>query len=291
MEGQDPLLKESSDSRQNPIHKCYLAALRRGYQVFAVQHGGQCFSGPTAHLTYSKYGPSNDCEADDEGGPGANQVYNITGWFTRRPASSTVWSLADTGLLTTLPLSLTDTNWFEAHACPVGIRRSQVFTDQRTRGCYHPRYPEQFAFMIGLLCQCSSTWLIVSFCKRESNSVWLMILFPRFQPFRWVWLAVLSQTVRSRRHHNGGEITGPRTPGWSSKALEWSAGRGMPGNRIPTSGCRWTLEMWPGWRKSTHRGEQPRLNSIAAGVVTGWRNTMSPTAKTTSPSTNTNTTD
>ena len=79
MEGQDPLLKDSYDSRQNPIHKCYLAALKRGHQVFAVQDGGQCFSDPTARQTYNTLGPSNDCKADGEGGPGANQVYNITG--------------------------------------------------------------------------------------------------------------------------------------------------------------------------------------------------------------------
>ena len=96
MEGQDPLLKDSYDSRQNPTHKCYLAALKRGYQVFAVQHGGQCFSGPAAQQTYNKSGPSDACEADGEGGPGANQVYNITGLLTTRPASSTVWSFADT---------------------------------------------------------------------------------------------------------------------------------------------------------------------------------------------------
>ena len=96
LEGQDPLLDGSYRSRQNPIHKCYLTALKRGYQVFAVQHGGQCFSGPTAHQTYNKYGPSDECKSDGEGGPWANQVYNITGLLTTRPASSTVWSLSDT---------------------------------------------------------------------------------------------------------------------------------------------------------------------------------------------------
>ena len=79
MEGQDPLLDGHYRYRENPVHKCYLAALKRGYQVFAVQDGGQCFSGPTAHQTYNKYGPSDACDADGEGGPWANQVYNITG--------------------------------------------------------------------------------------------------------------------------------------------------------------------------------------------------------------------
>ena len=85
MEGQDPFLNDSYHSRENPIHKCYLAALRRGYQVFAVQRGGQCFSGPTAHQTYNKSGPSDACKNDSKGGTWANQVYNIKGWLTTLP--------------------------------------------------------------------------------------------------------------------------------------------------------------------------------------------------------------
>ena len=32
---------------------------RRGYRAFGVQNGGDCFSGPLAHRTYNRYGPSN----------------------------------------------------------------------------------------------------------------------------------------------------------------------------------------------------------------------------------------
>ena len=85
MEDQDPLLDGNYSSRQNPIHKCYLAALKRGYKMFAVQHSGQCFSGHTAYQTYNKYGSSYECKSDGEGGPCANQVYNITGLLTTLP--------------------------------------------------------------------------------------------------------------------------------------------------------------------------------------------------------------
>ena len=47
--------------------------------MFAVQHGGQCFSSATAPQTYDKFGRSSACTADGEGGPFANQVYAFRG--------------------------------------------------------------------------------------------------------------------------------------------------------------------------------------------------------------------
>ena len=52
--------------------------------MFAVQQGGACFSGPDAATTYQEYGRSMNCEEDGEGGPWANQVFNITGRFITR---------------------------------------------------------------------------------------------------------------------------------------------------------------------------------------------------------------
>ena len=79
LEGQDPLLDGSYASRHNATQKCFQAALKRGYKVFAVQNGGWCASSPTARQTYKKYGISTACREDGEGGFWANQVYEIGG--------------------------------------------------------------------------------------------------------------------------------------------------------------------------------------------------------------------
>ena len=59
--------------------KCAVAAMRAGYGVFAVQHGGWCAASATADETFDKYGKSSACEDDGEGGPWANQVYSFNG--------------------------------------------------------------------------------------------------------------------------------------------------------------------------------------------------------------------
>ena len=59
------------------IEKCYIAAKSFGYSVFAIQNGGACRSSSTAESTYNKYGPSTACLGDGEGGPFANDVYQI----------------------------------------------------------------------------------------------------------------------------------------------------------------------------------------------------------------------
>ncbi|XP_078620142.1 zonadhesin-like [Branchiostoma floridae x Branchiostoma japonicum] len=82
LEGTDPRLDNRYyPARQNPIEKCYLVAFDRGFRVFAVQDDGQCFGSADAHNTYKKYGPSTACAADGEGGPWANEVYQITAPF------------------------------------------------------------------------------------------------------------------------------------------------------------------------------------------------------------------
>ena len=53
--------------------------MRVGYSMFAVQDGGECFGSAAAPQTFDKYGKSDACGADGEGGPGANQVYVIKG--------------------------------------------------------------------------------------------------------------------------------------------------------------------------------------------------------------------
>ena len=79
LEGKDPILDGGYKARANAIEKCYEAAKKRGYKVFAVQDGGWCASSATAENTYDKYGPYHTCASDGEGGAWGNQVYFIRG--------------------------------------------------------------------------------------------------------------------------------------------------------------------------------------------------------------------
>ena len=78
LEGRSRLLKGSYRRRKYAIRKCALAAQKRGFRVFAVQHGGWCAASRTGHLTYRRYGRSNRCR-NGKGGPWANDVYVLRG--------------------------------------------------------------------------------------------------------------------------------------------------------------------------------------------------------------------
>ena len=75
LEGKDSILDGSYRARKNPISKCAVAAMRIGYSMFGVQHGGWCVASATAPKTFDKYGKSTACGSDGEGGGWANQVY------------------------------------------------------------------------------------------------------------------------------------------------------------------------------------------------------------------------
>jgi len=77
LEGTDPRLDNAYGARHNPVEKCYQVAHSRGFTVFAVQDGGQCFGSADGHNTFFKYGRSSDCGVDGKGGPKANEVYLI----------------------------------------------------------------------------------------------------------------------------------------------------------------------------------------------------------------------
>lgn len=81
LEGADPVLDGSYKSRQKAVEKCAVAARRKGFHLFAVQDGGWCVANATAEKTFNKYGKSNDCKNDGEGGGWANNVYMIRGWY------------------------------------------------------------------------------------------------------------------------------------------------------------------------------------------------------------------
>lgn len=77
LEGLHPLLNDDYKKRLNPITKCANAAKAYGYKIFAVQNGGQCFSGMEAEKTYTTYGPSTGCRFG-VGGTLSNDVYTLS---------------------------------------------------------------------------------------------------------------------------------------------------------------------------------------------------------------------
>ncbi|KAI8498912.1 hypothetical protein Bbelb_233650 [Branchiostoma belcheri] len=81
LEGTDPRLDGQYGERENAIGKCFQVAVSRGFPVFSVQHGGQCFGSADGLSTYMKHGPSSDCAADGKGAAWANQVYQITAGY------------------------------------------------------------------------------------------------------------------------------------------------------------------------------------------------------------------
>jgi len=62
--------------------RCEAFARKHGWRVYAVQYGGECFTGPNAHRTYSKYGHAHNCR-HGRGGGWANSVYEVSGWSRR----------------------------------------------------------------------------------------------------------------------------------------------------------------------------------------------------------------
>ena len=65
--------------RSNSITKCFKLASSLGFDVFAIQDGGQCMTSSSAEKSFDKYGTSNECIKDGlgKGGPMANAVYWI----------------------------------------------------------------------------------------------------------------------------------------------------------------------------------------------------------------------
>ena len=78
LEGRSRLLKGHYRRRKYAIQKCALAADKRRYRVFAVQHQGWCASARFAYRTFGRYGKSKRCR-NGKGGPWANSVYVLRG--------------------------------------------------------------------------------------------------------------------------------------------------------------------------------------------------------------------
>ncbi|XP_028409034.1 adhesion G-protein coupled receptor D1-like [Dendronephthya gigantea] len=62
--------------RSDLLKSCKQEAAFRGYTVFGIQNGVECWSGPDAASTYKKYGVSDKCR-NGLGGPWANDVYRV----------------------------------------------------------------------------------------------------------------------------------------------------------------------------------------------------------------------
>jgi len=77
LEKLDKVLDGEYIRRKDAIHKCVEVGYKRGYDIIALQDGGQCFGSRHSEKTYKKYGSSYYCKSDGEGGPLANQVYRI----------------------------------------------------------------------------------------------------------------------------------------------------------------------------------------------------------------------
>ena len=77
VEGAIGFLEDDPYERVGPIERCFDLAMNRRLDIFAIQNGGNCLMGAAARGTYKRYGPSDDCLSNGEGGPLANQVYEI----------------------------------------------------------------------------------------------------------------------------------------------------------------------------------------------------------------------
>ena len=63
-------------SGSNAIPQCAAIAASKCNLAFGVQYGGECFTGPRAHLTYDVYGKARDSDCRDGlGGSWRNNIY------------------------------------------------------------------------------------------------------------------------------------------------------------------------------------------------------------------------
>jgi len=76
LEGKSDALKVHYKRRDNPVEKCYTAAIENKMPVFGLQDGGQCF-GSADKKTAQQYGGSSGCSSG-KGGAMANSVYELS---------------------------------------------------------------------------------------------------------------------------------------------------------------------------------------------------------------------
>ncbi|PFX16802.1 52 kDa repressor of the inhibitor of the protein kinase, partial [Stylophora pistillata] len=79
LEGKCDILDGNYSTRNDSIDKCFRAAEKRGFHVFAVQDGGRCQASASAIKTFHKYGHYQQCPPHGRGGKQINHVYYIKG--------------------------------------------------------------------------------------------------------------------------------------------------------------------------------------------------------------------
>ncbi|RMX46461.1 hypothetical protein pdam_00000540, partial [Pocillopora damicornis] len=79
LEGKDDILDGNYSTRNDSIDKCFRAAERQRFHIFAVQDGGRCQASASAITTFHKYNQSQQCPPGGKGGKQINHVYYIKG--------------------------------------------------------------------------------------------------------------------------------------------------------------------------------------------------------------------
>ena len=66
LEGEHYLLMDPNyKGRRHALFKCARAALDKGYKLFGIENGGQCFASAGGDKRYHKYGASKDCKGEN----------------------------------------------------------------------------------------------------------------------------------------------------------------------------------------------------------------------------------
>jgi hypothetical protein len=73
-----PSLHTAFKKEIGAVKSCADLSKKKGYTVFSVEFGGECYSGPNAEQTYDKYGRASNCK-DGVGGSWAADVYTFLG--------------------------------------------------------------------------------------------------------------------------------------------------------------------------------------------------------------------
>lgn len=79
LEGKCDILDGNYSTRNDSIDKCFRAAEKRGFHIFAVQDGGRCQASASAIKTFHKYGHYQQCPPYGRRGKQINHVYYIKG--------------------------------------------------------------------------------------------------------------------------------------------------------------------------------------------------------------------
>ena len=63
------------------VYGCFKRTAAKGFNVFGVQFGGECYTTPMAESTYNIYGLSTECSDAGTGGRWCLEVYKIGLFF------------------------------------------------------------------------------------------------------------------------------------------------------------------------------------------------------------------